>query len=1431
MLVFNKLEEKRVYRVKDKITVPFDKESLNKGNLLMVFGENISDTINFFKNPYIKLKYYQRYYIDKKLRYTIINTKFIKTNKQDEIFEEGFGKYYPSFRLYRLPSAVSQFNAIYELGQIEDIVYTNEKIQAKPFLKRAEIQFNMIVDKLKTISSEFPDHKKFIYFPIHEYIENPRSTAIWTNRKFMENHLISFIRLMLQNPQMIKSELSDYTFIFSNMNEMFYINATSFDSNTGDMFKLLFKKFRSKKSSVDITEVDDENLKDTDSPIEDENDIISSNIKISKEIKSNIINNIDNAESVPKELKSSIKKDIVSSIDNKVKDNTKEITKIEVNNEIIKTKEKDKTNLAKTNLITNNIEEIKENNKQNVAISDNKILTKEELLDDSKKVTKKKINDYLNPGGPRLARINKIKNDMSKLEVDNKPISKILEDSNSKMVENHKIDVNIINDDLKQNKFDNFEEGYNKNLLESDLLNILTSFSEKDRPLYMISINKEDSSTSTDQLYTYKMVFEDETGKRHHITLDVPKFVDNKFMHLNGSDKLFINQIIPLPVTKVSKDEVQVSSNYNKIFINRFGKNVSSKVAKFHKFISEADPKIIRYETGNNIQNNTEYMTTIEYDELSSKYNKIELRRNNITLYFNQEEIQKICESNNLTYNRNNSIPFGIERLENGDLNLITIYVPTDKIEDQSPIDYIINQLSIYQKDIKNQFGKYKASKKNMYTRATIMAKKVPIVLLLSFLTGLEPLLNRMNVNYHFSETRPTEKSLNNETVITFKDGYLVYDNSEFKNALILNGLYDMPTEEYEFIQFSTKDIYYDIFVQMFGRRNIGSAFENFEQLFIDPITKEILEDYNLPTNFIDLILFANSLLDNNTYDKEGELHNFRLRSNELINAHIYKILTNAYEKYRVTADYKNPTPFSVKRDAVIKDIYESQIMEEYSTLNPIFEIDRMRATSFKGPGGCNVDNAFSIAKRAYNDSMLGVFSQSSPVSSNIGISRVLSLNPNIKSLRGYIEPGDKNKLDKLNESNMLSGAELLVPFTATHDDPLRVSMASTQSRHTISTKESDRPLFGYGMDKVLPKVISNRFAYKAKDDGIITEINEDLNYMMISYNNGKTDIVDLSHKPALNTGSGFYIDNKLSPIFELGYKFKKDEIIAINKDFFDYDSYDHDVVYKSGPLARVAVMHGSFVYEDSTIVTKRLSERMSSKITECKEIRLGKNSNIYDIVKLGDEVKVGDPLIIFDESYTDDYLNKVLEKMNDETKEDLIEAGRTPVKSKINGKILAIKIYYTVDKEELSDSLKSIVSDYEKKINKRLKNFKSNGINLKDLTSLNETAEKTVPINDKIEGTKMDGNHVLIKFYIETEDKFSVGDKLTFACALKGINQDLIPLGQEPYIASDPEEKIDAIMAASGYYARMTNSFALSLALNTLMLGTEKKIKEILDS
>lgn len=85
------------------------------------------------------------------------------------------------------------------------------------------------------------------------------------------------------------------------------------------------------------------------------------------------------------------------------------------------------------------------------------------------------------------------------------------------------------------------------------------------------------------------------------------------------------------------------------------------------------------------------------------------------------------------------------------------------------------------------------------------------------------------------------------------------------------------------------------------------------------------------------------------------------------------------------------------------------------------------------------MDDAFTLPKRSYDTSMLGLIGASSPYNNKVGISRQLSFNPRIINNRGYIIPGEKTDKE-LNVANIMTPAEILTPFAGNHDDSPRVA-------------------------------------------------------------------------------------------------------------------------------------------------------------------------------------------------------------------------------------------------------------------------------------------------------------------------------------------------------------------------------------------------------
>jgi hypothetical protein len=253
--------------------------------------------------------------------------------------------------------------------------------------------------------------------------------------------------------------------------------------------------------------------------------------------------------------------------------------------------------------------------------------------------------------------------------------------------------------------------------------------------------------------------------------------------------------------------------------------------------------------------------------------------------------------------------------------------------------------------------------------------------------------------------------------------------------------------------------------------------------------------------------------------------------------------------------------------------------------------------------------------------------------------------------------------------------------------------------------------------------------------------------------------------------------------------------------------------------------------FEDGTFITKKISNEMASDIVYQKPVVIGKNSNVDYIVKVGQEIKVGDELIRFDQSFEEESLNKFLSTIGQELQEEIKNLGKTPIKSKISGVVEDIKLYCTVELEDLSPSLRKIVKEYYADI-KQEKNMvdkydKSSGV-YKAGVLFNEPSEKTTMTNDgKVKGVEVNEG-VYFEFYIKYTDKVGIGDKLTFFSALKSIVSEIIPEGYEPYTEYRPNEEISSFVAPGAVLARMTPSVLPTMFCNKVLVELKNKLKTI---
>lgn len=975
--------------------------------------------------------------------------------------------------------------------------------------------------------------------------------------------------------------------------------------------------------------------------------------------------------------------------------------------------------------------------------------------------------------------------------------------------------VQTLNKNVTQLKYTNFNKTYDEKLYKKDVANIFMDLNNKSIPMYIRNVEVVDSSDEFNYKDTWIIELEDANRVRHKVKVDLPKFIDGEYMYLNGNKKQILNQLMNKPVVKTGPDKVMVTGNYSKITVYRKGNKITKTMEKLKKFLlntSRGGKDTIICKNGNVSLNNKGYRTTLCYDELSTSFAEVKI--NGYRFIFDQDEISSIVLKQN-------------------------IIIPSDKlcvgfksnepilIDPESNIDIDDLILSKLGDDSKAVLERINVGKKFVISTASIMSKEIPLIFLLGYFEGLTKVIRKANLQHRFSDTKPEVGS--DEGVIRFRDTYLIYAKKPMENNFLMNPFDSIDTMAYDYSDFDEKEVYLTIVENIYGKKGVASAFNTFYNCMIDPITRDVCLELNLPTDLVGLLLYANKLLTDNFTLKENNMNIYRIRSNEVVAGILHKELSNAYGRYANSQSAR--TKVSVQQDIVLKTLMGLPTVEDRSVLNPIYELDKNRTITPKGHSGLNSDKAYTLDKRAYDPSMMGILAMSTSPDYNVGKVRVMTMEPELVNARGYvnIKGEDEDSMEELTDANLFSPAEMLTPGTAANDDSIRVAMASKQSKHIVPSENASPVLISNGAEQVIQHQLSSDFAVTAKMDGEVLERDDKLGLMIIKYSDGEIKAINLANRIDKNGAGGFYLSNRLECKLQAGDKFDKNDIIATDSRFFSNDTNGNR--FNLGVFTKVACYSSYCTFEDSSPCTHKLASRLGTEIAMEKSVTLARNFNISNVVKVGQEVKVGQPLLEFEQSTNDEQMDSLLINVGADMGEDIKTLGKNVVKSKYNCVIADIKIYADCELDEMSPSLQAFCKPYfagNKKKAKLLDKYDKDGSIVKCGMIFNEpTGRVTSDKFGKVKGEEIDGG-VIIKFYLKFKVNFGIGDKMVFYGALKSIISELIPQGQEPFTPLRPEEEISSMVSANSVLKRMVPSVIKTMLGNKVLVELKRSLQKI---
>ena len=1282
-------------------------------------------------------------------------------------------------------------------------IYVDNHIYNKIFTMSETYNRDKAIDLLYALFDRFinnPNYKgytkKTVLIPVNEWAGDIPTTSLFEFSKSINP--FSMIVRLFKKPKENLDKLSGMDFIFIGNNSWFKMKMEDLDMKNLNLFKTNILKIRNNDIVEDNVPEDKEDIKTRlISKIEDLTGIEVNNVSR--------VQDVDPTVPYKAEIKDQPKLIVAKGITGA--DQVIDPTKIEKPTE-------DKINQSVENIVdyTKNAEEAEKE-------MDNSVDLKELILQ-----AKNDQDDTFKISATRKARMDDLNDKFLKEKIANSTIAELVatEDTPLQSTDLSK-NVETIDDEWANLKKPNFEADYN---IDADIMKCLHSLSQnKDVPMSVIDISTEDRSTSEDSIITYTVHLEDSLGKRHTLRFDMPKIINKRFLRLRGNDKIIPGQLINLPIIKTDEDTVQVVSNYNKIFITRYGQvgkinqstnaliRALTKLKENNYKLEVKDdndiPTPSKIDLGNNAKISAKYELPAEYVELSKIFNKITTSDGRV-YYFNRDElIHKLEEKKVKVESDQGFMVVGITK----DNQSIT--VPEEGVSSS-----LINHLGIH----KYAYTFMKPGARMTYSQASILNSKIPLIVVMAYTAGLTGALNAAGIEYNLSEKRPT----NTKNYFRFNDGFLSFNDSYAPDAaLLVNGLAAINTQEYSLIDIDTKAMWLDV-LDDFGGRNRADGLDSFANLMMDPITVEVCKTYKLPTDYIEVLAYASSLLTTNKFNRHTDITGNRFRTNERLVHFLYKALATSYGMYlREIKNNRKDAKMTMKQSAVIDMALSDVTTSDLSKLSPLLELESANTVTFKGLSGMNSDRSYSLDKRTYDNTMINKLSMSTGFSATVGINRQATINMGIESTKGYIKSG--GELDRMSDANTLSITEALTPFGTTRDDPFRTAMTFIQtSKHGMRTNSQDPLLVTNGADQALPYLTSDTFAHKTKWDAIVEEVNDD--YMIIANksNRSEKEFIDLREKVEKNSDGGFFITIKLdlAKNYKKGQTIKPGEIIAYDKDSYSDKVGVGNLAYNIGTLTKVAIMHTDKGFEDSAIISQDLSEKMASEIVLQVDVLMDAKDIDIQCVEIGKPLHEGEVIMSYRAALEDqdatDIINKMVSKnAGNESKELMDEIGKIKVKSKVTGKLQDIKIYSTIPTSEMSKSLAAFVNKYNAPVDKMKSKLSKLGIDASQYGT-----SGVLPAVGKLKHAE---GKVLVEFYIKYYDKMSVGDKLVYFSALKGVVKEIFPEGKEPYSEYRPEEKVHSFLPVGSVNARMVTSVLTLGAINKVLIELDRHVKDIM--
>ena len=936
---------------------------------------------------------------------------------------------------------------------------------------------------------------------------------------------------------------------------------------------------------------------------------------------------------------------------------------------------------------------------------------------------------------------------------------------------------------------DTFERQYITKALKKDIIRCVLAVQKAPVAITGYSIDRVTTATNDQEVHVIKLT--PAVGESSTLRFPIPVVKEDGSFLYNGTRYRMRKQRSDLPIRKLDKDKVGLSSYYGKVFIERSErKNFNYEKWFMGELILKAqnpeDPNISK----SMISQVVDYRAAVPriYTAISEEIMYLKIGTNELWFDYKRRIEKWDYSKAELAFEKKSWVLCGRGGKKEalimdpaGMVYRIVMDANGGRLEDVATIASLCGLET-------------EATSPISSVEAKIFSKNIPIGLCLAYLLGFNNLLAFLKVKPRRVLAGARLNLEPDEYAIRFVDESLVFSRKDVVPTMILSGLNlaKDAMRNYAGALFDSKDVYSAVF----DRSNIGSRYlrelDSLDTFFIDPITEGLLVWMKEPTSFTGLLVRAVEMLvsgqvDAHRKDKDNVVELLeRVRGYERIAGMVYSSLVTATKRYNARAASGRGS-IQMKPTDPINDLIKDPTTSPVNNINPIHALREREVITFGGKGGRS-RRAMVARTRLFTNEDRGLISEATVDSGDVGIIAYLPQNPNLTSIYGTVRLYD----EKRDGATSIMSTPALLGVGADGDDPKRIGFSAIQHGHGIATDNYELSPGRTGMEDFIAPRSGPEFAQVAQGKGKVKEVGP--HHIAVEYENGDVTRHPLGLIKTMAEGTQY--PNTLVTPLKVGDEVEEFDILTYNKGFFKLNPLNPKrAAVTLGCLARVAIREATYTLEDSCSLSSEFAKRMVSRVIKPKPIQASFHDEIRGLVKVGDKVDLETTLCSIEGEVSS------AAGLFDESNLDTLKLF-TPAspKAKLVGEVVKVEVFYNGDPEDMSESLQVIVAESEKN---RRRIARSLG---------EEYTTGKVERNVRLEGYNVEAGRALIIVDIMADVPMGIADKLVIGNQMKSV------VGAVLYGENQTEsgETVDIIFGALSAVNRIVTGLFTGGSLNT---------------